>query len=95
MGQQTRVGNKHHLCLDIDSRKEVDCLYGALSEGARKDPRWPTCRGRLLDVILDRYGIRWMVNPHPGFLNGRQSKGPRESSPPRRLPETEHAESRF
>ncbi len=45
MGQHTRIGNNTTLCLDVDSRDEADRLYGALSEGGRNGPRWPTCRG--------------------------------------------------
>jgi PhnB protein len=63
MGQETRIGNNTTLCLDVDSREEADRLYGALAEGGSEasplaDMPWGTYWG----VVLDRYGIRWMVN---------------------------------
>jgi PhnB protein len=66
MGQETRIGNNTTLCLDVDSREEADRLYGALSEGGSDaappaDMPWGTYWG----VVLDRYGIRWMVNYMP------------------------------
>jgi len=36
-------------------------------------------KGAYWGVILDRYGIRWMVNHTPGILNNRQRQGWRES----------------
>ncbi|HVM64860.1 MAG TPA: VOC family protein [Acidimicrobiales bacterium] len=66
MGQQTRIGNNTTLCLDVDSREEADRVYGALSDGGSEgapmaDMPW----GAYWGVILDRYGIRWMVNHTP------------------------------
>ena len=66
MGQQTRIGNNTPLCLDVDSREEADRLYGALSEGGSEgapmaDMPW----GAYWGVILDHYGIRWMINHTP------------------------------
>jgi PhnB protein len=63
MGQQTRVGNNTTLNLEVDSRDEADRLYGALSEGGSEgfpmaDMPW----GAYWGVVLDRYGIRWMIN---------------------------------
>jgi PhnB protein len=66
MGQEIRIGNNTTLCLDVDSREEADRLYGALSVGGSEgapmaDMPW----GAYWGVILDRYGIRWMVNHTP------------------------------
>ena len=66
LGQQTRIGNNTTLCLDVDSREEADRLYRALSEGGSEgapmaDMPW----GAYWGVVLDRYGIRWMVNHTP------------------------------
>ncbi|MDE3202641.1 MAG: VOC family protein [Acidobacteriota bacterium] len=66
MGHQVRIGNNTTICLDVDSRDEADRLYGALSEGGSEgapmaDMPW----GAYWGVILDRYGIRWMVNHTP------------------------------
>ena len=66
MGQETRIGNNTTLCLDVDSRDEADRLYGALSEGGSEgSPMADMPWGAYWGVILDRYGIRWMVNHTP------------------------------
>src|SRR5580693_3865704 len=63
MGQETRIGNNTTLCLDVDSREEADRLYGALSEdGSEGSPMADMPWGAYWGVILDRYGIRWMIN---------------------------------
>jgi PhnB protein len=51
---------------DVDSREAADRLYGALAEGGSEgapmaDMPW----GSYWGVILDRYGIRWMMNHTP------------------------------
>jgi PhnB protein len=66
MGQQTRIGNNTTLCLDVDSREEADRLYDALSEGGSEgSPMADMPWGAYWGVVLDRYGIRWMVNYTP------------------------------
>jgi PhnB protein len=63
MGQQTRVGNNTTLNLEVDSREEADRLYGALSEGGSDaSPMADMPWGAYWGVVLDRYGIRWMIN---------------------------------
>jgi PhnB protein len=63
MGQQTRVGNNTTLNLEVDSREEADRLYGALSEGGSEgSPMADMPWGAYWGVILDRFGIRWMIN---------------------------------
>jgi PhnB protein len=66
MGHETRIGNNTTLCLDVDSRQEADRLYGALSEGGSEgSPMADMPWGAYWGVILDRYGIRWMINHTP------------------------------
>jgi PhnB protein len=66
MGQQTRIGNNTTLCLDVDSREAADHLYDALSEGGSEgSPMADMPWGAYWGVVLDRYGIRWMVNNTP------------------------------
>lgn len=66
MGHETRVGNNTTLCLDVDSREEADRLYGTLSEGGSEgSPMADMPWGAYWGVILDRFGIRWMVNHTP------------------------------
>jgi PhnB protein len=63
MGQQTRVGNNTTLNLEVDSREEADRLYGALSAGGTDaSPMADMPWGAYWGVVLDRYGIRWMIN---------------------------------
>ncbi|HSZ40284.1 MAG TPA: VOC family protein [Trebonia sp.] len=67
MGQETRVGNNTTLCLDVDSKGEADRLYGALSEGGSEaSPMADMPWGAYWGVVLDRYGIRWMINQTKG-----------------------------
>lgn len=66
MGQETRIGNNTTLCLDVDSRDEADRLYGALADGGSEgSPMADMPWGAYWGVVLDRYGIRWMVNYPP------------------------------
>jgi PhnB protein len=63
MGQQTQVGNNTTICLDVDSKDEADHLYGALAEGGSDaSPMADMPWGAYWGCVLDRYGIRWMVN---------------------------------
>lgn len=63
MGQTTRIGNNTTVCVDVDSREEADRVYGALSEGGSEgSPMADMPWGAYWGVVLDRYGIRWMVN---------------------------------
>lgn len=66
MGQETRIGNNTTICLDVDSREEADRIYGALSDGGSEgSPMGDMPWGAYWGVILDRFGIRWMVNYMP------------------------------
>lgn len=66
LGHETRVGNNTTLCLDVDSKEEADRLYGLLSEGGTENsPMADMAWGAYWGVVLDRYGIRWMVNHTP------------------------------
>ncbi|MST33954.1 VOC family protein [Acidimicrobiaceae bacterium USS-CC1] len=66
MGHEARIGNNTTLCLDVDSREDADRLYGALSDGgAEGSPMADMPWGAYWGVVLDRYGIRWMVNHTP------------------------------
>jgi PhnB protein len=66
MGHETRIGNNTTLCLDVDSREEANRLYDALSEGGSEgSPMADMPWGAYWGVILDRYGIRWMINYTP------------------------------
>lgn len=66
MAQHTRIGNNTTLCLDVDSREDADRLYGALSDGGSEaSPMADMPWGAYWGVVLDRYGVRWMINHAP------------------------------
>lgn len=66
MNQTTRIGNNTTICLSIDSRAEADRVYGALADGGSEgSPMADMPWGSYWGVILDRYGIRWMVEHTP------------------------------
>jgi PhnB protein len=66
MGHTARIGNNTTVSLEVDTREEADLLYGALSEGGSEgSPMADMPWGSYWGVILDRYGIRWMVNHTP------------------------------
>lgn len=61
-GHECRVGNNTTIMIELDSETEVDRIYNALAEGgtegqAPSQMPW----GQYWGVILDRYGIRWML----------------------------------
>jgi PhnB protein len=63
LGQETRIGNNTTLCIDVDSREEADRLYDSLSDGGSEgSPMADMPWGAYWGVILDRYGVRWMIN---------------------------------
>ena len=67
MGHELRIGNNVSLNLEPDSLSEGERLFDALSEGATEVvPLSPMFWGAHWGVLLDRYGVRWMVNcPSP------------------------------
>jgi PhnB protein len=66
MNQETRIGNNTTLCLSVDSKAEADRLYGALADGGSEgSPMADMPWGSYWGVILDRYGIRWMIEHTP------------------------------
>ncbi|MGH8981505.1 MAG: VOC family protein [Acidimicrobiales bacterium] len=66
LGHETRIGNNTTICLDVDSKEEGDRLYASLSDGGSEgSPMADMPWGAYWGAILDRYGIRWMVNYSP------------------------------
>jgi PhnB protein len=62
MGQKLVVGNNTTISLQLDSKKEADKLYSALSEGGSdKAPMRDEFWG-YWGCCLDKFGIRWMFN---------------------------------
>ncbi len=63
MGFQLNQGNNVYICLDPDTRAEADRLFAALAEGgAVEAPLEDAFWGDYFGSLIDRYGVRWMVN---------------------------------
>ena len=60
MGHHCRVGNNTTIAVDVDSRDEVDRLYGGLAAGVEESAPAVMPWGQYWGTCLDRYGIRWM-----------------------------------
>lgn len=67
MGHDLVIGNNVSINLEPDSIDEGRRLFDALSDGATEiSPFTKMFWGDYWGVLLDRYGIRWMVNvPDP------------------------------
>lgn len=63
MGHVLKVGNNMAINLEPDTLAEGQRLFDALSDGATDVvPLAPMFWGAHWGALLDRYGIRWMVN---------------------------------
>jgi PhnB protein len=62
MGHKLVVGNNTTISLQLDSKKEADKLYHALSEGGSdKEPMRDEFWG-YWGCCLDKFNVRWMFN---------------------------------
>jgi PhnB protein len=58
-----RPGNNFQICLQAESEKEADQLFGLLSGGGRIEmPMNRTFWGAYFGVLEDKFGIHWMVS---------------------------------
>jgi PhnB protein len=66
MGQLI-VGNNFHLLLEAESKDEAEKLFKGLSSGEKVTmPLNDTFRGAHFGMLVDKFGIEWMVNyTHP------------------------------
>jgi len=63
MGHELKIGNNVSLNLEPDTLAEGQRIFDALSDGATDVvPLQPMFWGAHWGVLLDRYGVRWMVN---------------------------------
>lgn len=63
MGQVLNIGNNFHLSVSVESEKEADRIFKALSEGgqtklAMNKAFW----GSYFGMLTDQFGIQWMVS---------------------------------
>ena len=62
-GNELRLGNNFHICLQTDSEKEADQLFRGLSkEGKIEMPMNKTFWGAYFGMCQDKFGILWMIN---------------------------------
>ncbi|MBI1350842.1 MAG: VOC family protein [Actinomycetales bacterium] len=63
MGHELRIGNNVAINLEPETLAEGQRIFAALSEGATDVvPLQEMFWGAQWGVLLDRYGVRWMVN---------------------------------
>lgn len=56
-------GNNFYVCINCESREEIEKLFGALSEkGNVSMPLQDTFWGAHFGMLTDRFGIGWMLN---------------------------------
>ena len=63
MDPNFRKGNNIHICLQVETEKEADKLYNALSKGGKIEmPMNKTFWGAYFGMCEDKFGILWMIN---------------------------------
>jgi len=62
-GQATNVGNNFSISINASSQPDADRLYNGLaSNGTQIMPMNKTFWGAYFGMLVDKYGIQWMVN---------------------------------
>lgn len=68
-----KEGNNIQISVNADSKEEADRLYNGLAEGGQKTmPIADTFWGAYFGMLIDKYGINWMVN-HDAKPEGGQN----------------------
>jgi PhnB protein len=63
MGFTVDQGNNVYIMLELDSRKDADRYFSALSEGASIEmPLTLQFWGDYFGSLIDKYGVHWMFN---------------------------------
>lgn len=63
MGQKLSFGNNFYLCINTESEEETDKLFNGLSKDGKVEmPLQKTFWNAYFGMILDKFGIKWMVN---------------------------------
>ena len=66
LGQHLTPGNNVYISLHPDSRDEADRIFEGLSQGADVEmPIADQVWGDYFGSLVDKFGIRWMVNHSP------------------------------
>ncbi len=62
-GQPTIMGNNFSLSVNVESNEEADQLFEALSSGGAVTMKMEkTFWGAYFGMLMDRFGIQWMIN---------------------------------
>lgn len=62
-GKATTMGNNFSLSINANSRDEADRLFNALSNGGKVTmPMNKTFWGAYFGMLVDKFGIQWMMN---------------------------------
>ena len=63
MGHPLKVGNNFYMSISVNSEKEADKYFHALSEGGRINvPLEKTFWGAYFGIFTDKFGIQWMIS---------------------------------
>ncbi|HTD39978.1 MAG TPA: VOC family protein [Mucilaginibacter sp.] len=66
MGQILQTGNNFSLCISPESEEEAHHLFNGLSAGGTIEaPFKKEFWGAYWGMLLDKFGVRWMVNYNP------------------------------
>lgn len=64
-GHKLNMGNYSYISYSSDSRNEADRIFKALSEGGNVEtPMADMFWGDYYGSLIDKFGIRWMINYH-------------------------------
>lgn len=70
MGQKMENGNRFSISISADSKEEADSLFNGLSEDGKVEaPLAEAFWGGYFGMLLDKYGVRWMVNFDPRYAS--------------------------
>jgi PhnB protein len=63
MEQKLTLGNNFHICVHVKSESEADRIFKGLSAGGKIDmPLNKTFWGAYFGMLVDKFGIPWMIN---------------------------------
>lgn len=73
-GQKLSAGNNFSISYSPDSRDEADRIFSGLADGGTivmpiADQFWGSYHG----MLMDRFGMQWMIDFDPRYANGGQN----------------------
>lgn len=62
-GMDIQQGNNFSVCMNCDTREEIDSMFAALGENGKVTmPLQDTFWGAYFGMLTDQFGIQWMFN---------------------------------